>query len=394
MSRALLLVLDSLGVGGAKDAAAFGDEGADTLGHIAAARLLRLPNLERLGLGASAHAATGRWPAGFAQREGFEGAYGCCDEASVGKDTPSGHWEMTGLPVDFAWGHFPPGPPSFPEELIDALVERARLPGVLGNRAASGTVIMAELGEEHVATGKPIVYTSADSVFQIAAHEEHFGLERLYAVCEVARELVDAYRVGRVIARPFVGEPGAYERTVHRRDWTTPPHGPTLLDVLEDAGRTVIGVGKIHDIFAGRGCTIVHKGGGNESVFDATRAAWEEAPDGALVFSNFVDFDSHYGHRRDLEGYARALEAFDARLPELEVLLGPGDVAVITADHGCDPTWAGSDHTRERVPLVAFGPDIAPGPVGVRETFADIGQTLAAWLGVGPLAHGTAIDLT
>ncbi len=394
MSRALVLVLDSLGVGGARDAAAFGDEGADTLGHLAAARPLTLPNLERLGLGAAAHAATGRWPAGFERREGFEAAYGCCDEVSVGKDTPSGHWEMAGLPVDFAWGLFPPGPPSFPAEFVARLVSRADVPGILGDCAMSGTTILERLGDESIATGKPIVYTSADSVVQIAAHEQHFGLERLYALCEIARDLVDEYRVGRVIARPFVGGGGAFERTVRRRDWTTPPHAATLLDRLAEAGRDVIGVGKIRDIFAGRGITEAHKGGRNEGVFEATKRAWQSAPDGALVFSNFVDFDSLYGHRRDVAGYARALETFDAWLPALEGLLREGDLAVISADHGCDPTWRGTDHTRERVPALCFGPGITPQALGVRTSFADIGQTLAAWLGIAALPHGRAMPLT
>lgn len=391
--RALLLVLDSLGVGGAADAAAFGDAGADTLGHLAAARPLDLPHLERLGLGAAAHAATGVWPAGFLRRVGFTAAYGCCDEQSAGKDTPSGHWEMAGLPVDFDWGLFPAGPPSFPEALLDGLIERAGLPGVLGDCALSGTTILEQLGDEHIATGKPIVYTSADSVMQIAAHEEHFGLERLYGVCEIARELVDVYRIGRVIARPFVGADGVFERTLGRRDWTTPPHAPTLLDVLADSGRAVVGIGKIHDIFAGRGVTQSFKGGRNEGVHEATQDAWKHAPDGALVFSNFVDFDQLFGHRRDVEGYARALETFDAWLPALEAALRPGDLAVITADHGCDPTWPGTDHTRERVPLLCFGPDVEAQPLGVRATFADIGQTIAAWLGVRPLPHGRAMDL-
>jgi len=393
MTRALILVLDSFGLGGACDAAAHGDEDADTLGHIAAARPLALPCLERLGLGAAAHAATGAWPVGFARRAGFTAAYGCADEASVGKDTPSGHWEMAGLPVTSPWGMFPSGPPSFPTALTDALIERAQLPGILGNRAMSGTTILDLLGEACVATGKPIVYTSADSVVQIAAHEAQFGLQRLYDVCEIARDIVDAWSVGRVIARPFLGADGRFERTLHRRDWTTPPPEPTLLDRLTEAGRHVAAIGKISDIFAGRGVGVAHKGGRNEGVFAATQDAWCDAPDGALVFSNFVDFDTLYGHRRDVEGYARALEAFDAWVPTFEAALRPGDLAVITADHGCDPTWRGTDHTRERVPVLCFGPAVQPGPVGVRSTLADIGQTVAAWLGIAPLAHGTALAI-
>jgi phosphopentomutase len=346
--------------------------------------------LERLGLGAAAHAATGTWPAGFARRDGFAGSHGCCDEASLGKDTPSGHWEMAGLPVDFEWGLFPPGPPSFPQELVDALVERAGLPGLLGNRAMSGTAILEALGAESVESGKPIAYTSADSVIQIAAHEEHFGLERLYALCEIARELVDAYRIGRVIARPFLGEDGRFERTLRRRDYTTPPHAPTLLDAVEASGSRVIGVGKIHDIFAGRGVTASVKGGRNDGVFDATLQAIGRARDGDLVFANFVDFDTLWGHRRDVPGYAAGLEAFDRRLPELEAILQEGDLLVFAADHGCDPTWRGTDHTRERVPFLASGPGVPANALGVRASFADIGQTIAAHLGLPPLAAGEA----
>lgn len=411
MRRVLLLVLDSLGVGGARDAADFGDEGANTLGHLAAACAagradleplsagpartgpLLLPHLERLGLGAAAFAATGEWPAGLERREAFAGAYGCCDEESAGKDTPSGHWEMAGLPVPFDWGVFPPGPPSFPAALLEALIERAGLPGVLGDVAMSGTAILEELAAEHVRTGKPIVYTSADSVMQIAAHESHFGLERLYEVCLIARALVDEYGVGRVIARPFVGEEGSWQRTLNRRDYTTPPHEATLLDRLVSDGGHVHGLGKISDIFAGRGITTAVKGGRNDAVFDATLEALGQAGDRSLIFSNFVDFDTLYGHRRDAVGYAACLEAFDRRLPELEAKLEAGDLVILTADHGCDPTWPGTDHTRERIPVVAFGPGIQSADLGVRSTFADIGQTVAAWLGMAPLAHGTPFNL-
>jgi phosphopentomutase len=404
MSRVLLLVLDSCGVGGAADAAAHGDDGANTLGHIAAACAageadqvglrqgpLQLPHLERLGLGAAAHAATGEWPTGWERRGGFEGTYAACDERSAGKDTPSGHWEMTGLPVALDWGMFPAGPPSFPVPLVEALVEQTGIPGILGDCAMSGTVILEQLGTEHVATGKPICYTSADSVLQIAAHEEHFGLERLYEVCAVARTLVDGYNIGRVIARPFVGEAGAWERTINRRDYTTPPHGPTLLDVVQMSVGRVHAIGKISDIFAGRGIDFSVKGGRNEAVFEATLTAIDQAGESDLIFSNFVDFDSAYGHRRDVPGYAAALEVFDKRLPEIEARLRPEDLVLLTADHGCDPTWVGTDHTRERVPVVAFGPSVPALDGGVRDTFADIGQTAASWLGLPPLAHGTCL---
>ncbi len=382
MSRAFLLVTDSLGIGGAPDAARFGDTGSDTLGHIIASAHPHLPNLERLGLLAAWRASTGQ-PVGDAT-----GAWGYAIEHSRGKDTPSGHWEMTGVPVLTEWGYFPPDFPSFPRELTDALIERGRLPGLLGNCHASGTTIIDELGAEHVATGKPIVYTSADSVFQIAAHEESFGLQRLYDLCDIARELVDSYVIGRVIARPFVGAPGSFRRTGNRRDLATPPPEPTLLDHLARAGRGVISIGKVGDIFAHQGTGRIVKADGNAALFDATLEAARTAPDGALVFTNFVDFDTLYGHRRGIAGYAAALEAFDARLPELEALLRPGDLAILSADHGCDPTWPGSDHTRENVPVIAFGPAAPRTPPGRRDGFMDIGQSLATHLAIPPLPLG------
>ncbi len=310
-------------------------------------------------------------------------------EQSAGKDTPSGHWEIAGLPVPFAWGYFPRTQPSFPPDLVATLIARCGLPGILGDCHASGTEIIRALGEEHIRSGKPICYTSADSVFQIAAHETHFGLERLYAVCKVAKELTEPLNIGRVIARPFVGESAdSFQRTANRKDLTTPPHADTLLDRVTAAGGTVVSVGKIADIFAQRGITRAVSAKDNMAVFDATLAEAESAPDGALVFANFVDFDTLYGHRRDVPGYAAALEAFDARLPEFRARLRPGDLALITADHGCDPTWTGTDHTREAVPMLWFGPGVAPRDLGRRESFADMGQTVARHLGIAPLAHG------
>lgn len=403
MGRAIILVLDSFGIGAAPDAASFGDEGADTLGHIAdacaagatgperpAAGRLSLPNLDALGLGAAAQLATGRVPDGLhGAGSGQKGAWGCAAERSKGKDTPSGHWEMAGLPVTFDWGYFPRTEPCFPDDVIDAMVARTGIPGILGNRHASGTEIIRELGEEHIRTGKPICYTSADSVFQIAAHEEHFGLERLYALCAAAKDILEPLNIGRVIARPFVGDGAdSFTRTANRKDLTTPPHEATLLDRASAAGRQVISVGKIADIFAHSGITRTLKAPDNDALFDATLTALEEAGDGDIVFSNFVDFDMVYGHRRNAIGYAAALEAFDRRLPELAGRLRAGDVAVITADHGCDPTWPGSDHTREFVPVLFFGPGVKAGPIGRRDSFADIGATLAAHLGLAPLAHG------
>ncbi len=399
MPRAFILVMDSFGVGSAPDAARFGDSGADTHGHIRAACAsggadkpglrqgpLQVPVLDRMGLAAcAALATTGK--AGHAPR----GCFGAAAELSKGKDTPSGHWEMAGVPVMDDWGYFPRTDPCFPKELTDALVERAGLPGLLGNCHASGTEILERLGEEHIRTGKPIVYTSADSVFQIAAHETHFGLERLYRICTIARKLVDRWNIGRVIARPFLGDkPGEFKRTGNRHDYATPPPEPTLLDYLQKAGREVVSIGKVADIFANQGITKQVKADGNMALMDATLKEAASAPDGALVFANFVDFDTLFGHRRDIAGYAAALEAFDRRLPELERALKPGDLAVITADHGCDPTWTGTDHTREFVPVLAFGPAAKPGAIGRRDSFADIGQTLARHLGLPPLKHGKA----
>ena len=319
------------------------------------------------------------------------GAYGHAAELSSGKDTPSGHWEIAGVPVLFDWGYFTKKTDTFPPELLEKLIERAELPGVLGNCHSSGTTIIAELGDEHVKTGKPIVYTSADSVFQIACHEEAFGLQRLYDLCDIARELVDEYDIGRVIARPFVGDgPDSYVRTGNRRDLTTPPHAPTVLDKLVEAGGDVYSIGKIADIYAHQGITKKVKATGNEALFDATLEAMKEAGDRSIVFTNFVDFDMLYGHRRDVAGYAAALEYFDGRLPELMAEMREDDLLILCADHGCDPTWQGSDHTREHIPVLAYGAGIKPGTLGLRESFADIGQTVAAHLSLSPMDYGTS----
>ncbi len=399
--RALIAVLDSFGLGAAPDAARFGDAGANTFGHIAAACAegrgdsarrkgpLRVPNLLSLGLGLAANQVD---PAVPEMRNGpATGLYGAASELSRGKDTPSGHWEMMGLPVDYDWGYFPAAIPSFPKALTDAFIRETGVPGILGNCHASGTVIIEQYGEEHIRTGKPICYTSADSVFQIAAHETHFGLKRLYEVCEIARRLVDSYNVGRVIARPFVGEKkGEFKRTYNRHDYAMPPRAPTLLDIAMDAGRDVIGIGKISDIFAGQGLTRSIPTQGNDDTFARLIECARDAPDGSITFANFVDFDQSFGHRRDIAGYAGALEDFDARIPALKAALKPGDLVVLSADHGCDPTMPGSDHTREYIPVIAFGPGIAPGPVGKRDSFADIGQSIAGHLGLPRLAHGTS----
>ncbi|MCH9757387.1 MAG: phosphopentomutase [Gammaproteobacteria bacterium] len=381
-ARACVLLMDSLGIGESLDAHLYGDEGANTFGHILSAskKPLNLPHLARLGLYHAAVASAGDTVFDISTLPEPESHYGYAVEQSLGKDTPSGHWEIAGVPVRFEWGYFPDKTPCFPEELIAELIKRTHIPGVLGEIHSSGTDILDKLGQLHQETGKPIVYTSADSVFQIAAHEETFGLERLYEICEVARELVDTYQIGRVIARPFLGVPGAFKRTGNRRDYSIPPPQKTLLDYLKEAGREVIAIGKTADIFAHLGPTQVIKADGNMALFDATIEAMKTAPPGSLVFTNFVDFDSSYGHRRDVEGYAKALEAFDVRMPELEALLKPDDCVLISADHGCDPTFPGSDHTREHVPVLAFGPNIQSKAIGRRESFADMGQSLAQHL--------------
>ncbi|HEY8384434.1 MAG TPA: phosphopentomutase [Microvirga sp.] len=402
MPRALVIVLDSVGIGGAADAAAYGDVGADTVGHIAEGCAtgrgdraglrqgpLALPNMSALGLGLACEASTGRMPPNLEPRGAPRGAWGYGVETSKGKDTPSGHWEIAGVPVVFDWGYFPDTQPTFPAALTEALIREAGLPGILGDKHASGTSIIDEYGAEHMRTGKPICYTSVDSVLQIAAHEDTFGLQRLYDLCKLARPLCDPYKIGRVIARPFVGSPETgFKRTGNRKDFASPPPGDTILDILTRAGRQVITVGKIGDIFAHRGTGEEVKPHGNEACLDAAIEALGRARDGSFIFANLVDFDTEFGHRRDIPGYAAALEAFDRRVPEIEAALRPGDLAIITADHGNDPSWRGTDHTREHAPILCFGPTVAPGTIGRRESFADIGATVAAHLNVPPPGAG------
>ncbi|AXW86933.1 phosphopentomutase [Lonsdalea britannica] len=406
MKRAFIMVLDSFGIGSAADAERFGDVGSDTLGHIAQACAegradqgrqgpLSLPNLSRLGLGKAAEASTGRFPAGLDAQADIVGAYAHASEISSGKDTPSGHWEIAGVPVLFDWGYFHDTKNSFPQPLLDLLVERGNLPGYLGNCHSSGTVILDELGEEHMKTGKPIFYTSADSVFQIACHEETYGLDNLYALCEIAREALTegGYNIGRVIARPFVGDKaGNFQRTGNRHDLAVEPPAPTVLKKLVDEKKGhVVSVGKIADIYANVGITKKVKATGLDALFDATLKEMDAAGDDTIVFTNFVDFDSSYGHRRDVSGYAAALELFDRRLPELMAKVGEGDILILTADHGCDPSWPGTDHTREHVPVLIYGPQVQPGSRGHRPTFADIGQTVASYFGVSPMDYGTSM---
>ncbi len=388
MARAFLIVLDSVGCGGAPDAEAFGDLGANTLGHIArecaAGRAdegrsgpLRMPHLDRLGLGAAVALASGEHPAGLVGDP--SGCWGAATEVSMGKDTPSGHWELSGLPVPWAWHYFPEETPSFPDELVALICEAAGVDGILGNCHASGTAIIAQHGVEHMRSGWPIVYTSADSVLQIAAHEQSFGLERLLTLCEELAPTLHDLKVGRVIARPFQGA-GAddFTRTTNRKDFAILPPAPALCDWVQAAGRPVHAIGKIGDIFSMRGIDTVVKGD-DKTLMAHLIEAGKNAPDGGLTFANFVEFDSLYGHRRDVAGYARALEWFDAAIPEFLATLGPDDIVIFTADHGNDPTWVGTDHTRERVPVLVHG--AAPKPLG-QIGFVDVAASVAAHLNV------------
>jgi phosphopentomutase len=378
--RAIVIVLDSVGVGELPDADDYGDRGSDTLGNISRTLPLRVPTLRRLGL-----ERVSRVPATGVSEP--IGAFGRMAEASPGKDSVTGHWELMGLVLERPFPTFPHG---FPPDLMSAFEERIGR-GSLGNKAASGTEIIDELGAEHVATGKPIVYTSADSVFQIAAHEDIVPVAELYRYCEIAFELAARGRgIGRVIARPFVGSPGGFTRTSNRRDFALTPFAPTLLDRLEASGHEVMAIGKIEDLFARRGVTRAVHTRSDEHGMDEVEAALAAVPTG-LVFANLVDFDTLFGHRNDPAGYAANLERFDVRLARLLPMLTPGDLLVVTADHGNDPTTPSTDHSREHVPLFVTGAAVAAGTdLGIRRTFADLGQTLAELFGVGPLDHGTS----
>jgi phosphopentomutase len=418
--RTVIIILDSLGIGATPDAHRFGpadspDTGANTLGHIAdffaaghadhhpdrqgRAGPLHLPHLTALGL---AHAAanaslTHTLPPGLNLDTPLTGAYACAKEISSGKDTPSGHWEIAGVPVLFDWSYFPDTPDCFPRDLLQSILFKASLRASLGNKHCSGTTIIAELGEQHCQTGHPIFYTSADSVFQIAAHEapDIFGLEKLYQLCQIARRALDQsdLNIGRVIARPFVGtSPHDFQRTGNRHDYSVPPPQPTVRQKLADAGGTVIGVGKVADIFAHTGITEEIRASGHPALWTATLDAVDRAPDNAIVMTNFVDFDALYGHRRDPAGYGAALETFDTRLPELTARLQPGDLLILTADHGNDPTWTGTDHTREHIPILLLGKNVSAGQDhGLRETFADIAQTIAHHHSLPPFPTGHPI---
>lgn len=403
MKRVFIMMLDSFGIGYADDADKFGDKGSNTLGHIAQECLagraeqnrsgkLQLPNLEKLGLGLAAKASR-ELPAGFAENPELIGGYAYAKEISSGKDTPSGHWEIAGVPVLFDWGYFPQLENSFPNELLERIVQKTGIPGYLGNCHSSGTLILDKLGEEHMKTGKPIFYTSADSVFQIACHEETFGLEKLYELCQIVRDELEGYNIGRVIARPFIGDKaGNFQRTGNRKDYSIEPPSATVLQKLvnEQQGE-VISIGKIADIYAHTGITQKIKATGLPELFDKTLVEIQRAPDKSIVFTNFVNFDSDYGHRRDVAGYAKALEYFDQRLPELLALIQQEDLLIITADHGCDPTWQGTDHTREHIPILLYGANVPKTFLGKRETFADVGQTIANYFGLSPMDYGKSI---
>lgn len=410
MSRVVILVLDSFGIGSTEDSHKFGDKGADTLGHIAkwckenrknsnaSPKPLSLPNLADLGLLRAAKDSSGEFPAGMNDTQNLIGSYAHAAELSSGKDTPSGHWEIAGVPVLFDWGYFSDHKDSFPKDLLENIVKRANLKGYLGNSHASGTTILDELGEEHIKSGKPIFYTSADSVFQIAAHEESFGLENLYALCEIVRdELNDSKynfgQIGRVIARPFIGnKAGEFSRTGNRHDYAIKPPKPTVLEKLvEEKSGEVVSIGKIADIYAHAGITKKIKATGTDELFNATLNEIKAAPENSIVFTNFVNFDSDFGHRRNIEGYANELEFFDSRLPEIYPLLRDDDILIITADHGCDPTWEGSEHTREHIPVLIYCKNLTPQNFGRRESFADIGQTIASYFALTPMEYGKII---
>ncbi|MDQ1902321.1 phosphopentomutase [Paracoccus sp. WLY502] len=387
--RAFLIVMDSVGIGGAPDADQFfngdlPDTGANTVGHIAQARALDMPNLARLGLGAAVRLASGQDAPGLMVPP--QGLWGAATEISRGKDTPSGHWEIAGVPVPWEWHYFPNTTPAFPPEVTARICDLAGTRGILANCHASGTQVIEEFGPEHIRSGWPICYTSVDSVLQIAAHEEHFGLDRLIALCQSLAPMLHAMRVGRVIARPFVGEaPGAFRRTGNRRDFAIAPPGRTILDIAQGEGRVTHAIGKIGDIFSHRGITHLHKGKSDADLADHLIRLGSDAEPGSLTFANFVEFDTNFGHRRDILGYAAQLEWFDGIAGRFLDRLRPGDLAIFTADHGNDPSWHGTDHTRERVAVLGHG-------VGAREVglvgFSDIGASVLAHLGLLAPDHG------
>ena len=397
IQRVIWLVLDSFGIGSSEDAHAFGDTGADTLGHIAEHfeknnRPLQLPNMASLGLLHSYRTSTGKFPTSMAPPEKLLGIYACAKEISSGKDTPSGHWEMAGVPALWDWGYFPQKTNAFPQDILDQIIDRSGIPGYLGDCHASGTEIIQRLGEEHMRTGKPIFYTSIDSVFQIACHEESFGLEKLYQLCELCREILRPLNIGRVIARPFIGTSADnFQRTANRHDYALEPPHPTVLQKLVESDGTVIGIGKIGDIFAHTGMSEEVRASGHDTLWQETFAAMERTRNRSMIMTNFVDFDAVYGHRRDPQGYGEALEEFDRQLPLLFEKMHSDDLLILTSDHGNDPTWKGTDHTREHVPILLYQKDKPARDLGFRETFADIAQTIAQIFQLTTFEHGTPL---
>ena len=378
MKRVIWLVMDSFGIGNGHDAEKFGDIGADTLGNINKKYRLKVPNMSSLGL-LNAYELNNKKALHVKEKKEVlkEAFWGVLKEASPGKDTLSGHWEMAGVVMDLQMRYFEEKIPVFPKELIDEIKEKSGIKGVLGNRHANGVEIIDSLGYEHIKSGYPIFYTSADSVLQIAAHEEYFGLENLYKLCEVAREVSNKYGIGRVIARPFVGEKGDFARTKNRRDYSLRPSGKSILEIAKQSNIEVIGVGKIYDIFGGHGITKKIKAYGLDGLMNATIEQMNELQKEGIIYTNFVDFDMEWGHRRDAKGYAEGLEYFDSRLKELIENLKDDDFLIITADHGCDPTFKGSDHTRENVPVFGLLKSKSLGEIGIRDTFADIANSIS-----------------
>jgi phosphopentomutase len=395
--RAIIFVLDSFGIGALPDADKFGDSGSNTLGHIDKYAFdnnisFNIPNLLNLGLGLAYTEVNGVALHCDPQNYTTNGSFGACKELSSGKDTTSGHWEMAGCPVLFDWGYFTKSTNTFPPELLAKILDRYGLDGYLGNCHASGTDIIRDLGDEHIKTGYPIFYTSADSVFQVACHEQHFGLDNLYKLCQIVREELAPYNIARVIARPFTGDaPSNYTRTSNRKDISLLPNNKTLLDICSEHGAQVVSIGKIGDIYAHQGTGIELKAAGLAGLCDTTiKAIQNYSADKTFIMTNLVDFDMLYGHRRDILGYKTALEYFDSRIPDILSILTEDDILILTADHGCDPTWPGSDHTREHIPFLLYHNAVSIN-LGIRDTFADIGQSVAEHLGLPKLNTGTSV---
>lgn len=394
MKRVLILLLDSLGVGAGLDANRYGDNGANTFTHVVQHRLqnnkpVNIPNLVNLGLPRVALSSSGILLSEYQEIDPIS-KYGYAIVKSAGKDSVVGHLELSGIIREQPWGTFVNKQNSFPKELLRKVCSEANLPGTLANCHSEGVAVINEYGQEHLASGKPILYTSVDSVLQIAAHEEYFGLEKLYDVCQITRKYVDEYDIARVIARPFIGEYGSFVRTANRRDFTLKPHN-FLLEYLVESGVEVHSVGKVSDIFAHHGITQSYFGENNKDKLEITLRLLQDIKQDALIFVNLADFDTEYGHRRDPDGYASALEEFDNYLPRIQELLSAEDYGIITGDHGCDPTFKGHNHTKEHVPVLLFGPNIVPEFIGRRETLADVGQTVARSFNIRPLDAGVAI---